>query len=148
MRWQSLFAAGVLLLGGVGLFALSRPEAQTNPGPGDGAAPAKPAERVLPGLRRDGFVQLPNQWRLKPAGRQLALGDFPVNIALHPTGQFAAVLHAGFREHEVVVVDLNPKRTRIVSRAAIDQAFYGLTFSPDGRQLYASGGEFETVHVF
>jgi YVTN family beta-propeller protein len=148
MRWQSMFAAGVLLAGSLGLFALSRPAAQPNAGPGDGATPAKPPERLLPGLRRDGFVQLPNQWRLKPTGRQLELGDFPVNIALHPTGQFAAILHAGFREHEVVIVDLNSKRTRIVSRATIDQAFYGLTFSPDGRQLYASGGEFETVHVF
>ena len=30
----------------------------------------------------------------------------------------------------------------------IDQAFYGLSFSPDGKQLFASGGEFEVVHVF
>ena len=148
MRWQSLFAAAVLLACGVALYGLTRPEPQTKPAAGEGAAPARPPERVLPGLRRDGFVQLPNQWRLKPAGRPLELGDFPVNTALHPTGQFAAVLHAGFRDHEVVVVNLNPKDTRIVSRATIPQAFYGLTFSPDGRQLYASGGEFETVHVF
>src|SRR5207253_4395793 len=114
---------------------LSRPTPQPKAEPAEGAAPPKPAERVLPGLRRDGFVQLPNQWRLKPAGRHLELGDFPANIALHPTGQFAAVLHTGFRDHEIIVVDLNPKRTRIVSRAPIDQAFYGLAFSPDGRQL-------------
>src|SRR5262249_46121315 len=113
-----------------------------------GQPAAKPLDRVLPGLRQNGFVQLPNQWQLKPAGRHLELGDFPVNIAIHPTGQFAAVLHAGFKEHEVVIVDLTPKSTRIVSRATIPQAFYGLPFSPDGQQLYASGGEFEVVHVF
>ena len=116
MRRQSLAAVGFILLGCVGLFALSRP-AQPPKGGGPEPAAAKPLDRVLPGLRQDGFVQLPNQWRLKPAGRHLELGDFPVNIALHPTGQYAAVLHAGFREHEVVVIDLNPKRTRIVSRA-------------------------------
>jgi DNA-binding beta-propeller fold protein YncE len=149
VRKQSLGAAGFLLLGCVALFAWTRPA--DPPKADDKAAEpaaAKPRDRVLPGLRQDGFVQLPNQWRLKPAGRHLELGDFPVNVALHPTGQFAAVLHAGFGTHEVVVVDLNPKRTRIVSRAPIDQAFYGLTFSPDGRQLFASGGEFEVVHVF
>jgi DNA-binding beta-propeller fold protein YncE len=102
----------------------------------------------LPGLRPDGFVQLPNQWSLKPAGRQLELGDFPVNIALHPTGEFAAVLCAGYRAHEVIVVDLNPERTRVISRAQIDEGFYGLAFSTDGRQLFASGGEHEVVHVF
>ncbi|MBX9622681.1 MAG: beta-propeller fold lactonase family protein [Gemmataceae bacterium] len=146
MRRQLWFAAGVVLLAGVGLSA--RPD---DPPKADAAkkadAPAK-AERVLPGLRRDGFVQLPNQWKLKPAGQHVEVGDLPVNIALHPTGQYAAVLHAGFREHEVVVIDLNPKKTKIVSRAPVEQAFYGLTFSPDGRQVYASGGEFESVNVF
>ncbi|MDB5308659.1 MAG: hypothetical protein JWO38_2861 [Gemmataceae bacterium] len=148
MRWQSLFAAGVLLLGSVGLFAWTRPADSPKEDAKPTVPTSKPMERVLPGLRKDGFVQLPNQWRLKPAGRHLELGDFPVNTALHPTGLYAAVLHAGFREHEVVIVDLNKARTRVVSRVQVDQAFYGLTFSPDGRQLYASGGEFETVHVF
>jgi DNA-binding beta-propeller fold protein YncE len=144
MRVQSLLAAGVLLVGAVGLFGWSRPD---DP-PKRAATPPPLVERELPGLRKDGFVQLPNQWRLKPAGRHIELGDFPVNIALHPTGQYAAVLQAGFKDHEVVIVDLNAKRTRVISRATIDQAFYGLTFSPDGRQLYASGGEFESVNVF
>lgn len=148
MRLQPLIASGMLLLGAVGLFALARPTDSTNREKPAAPAAAKPAERVLPGLRRDGFVQLPNQWRLKPAGRHLELGDFPVNVALHPSGQYAAILHAGFREHEVAIVDLNKARTRVVSRVPIDQAFYGVTFSLDGRQLYVSGGEFETVHVF
>ena len=137
-------APGVLVVA-VGLLAAATqpPAAKDTPAPA-----AKPLDRVLPGLRRDGFVQLPNQWKLKPAGTQVELGDFPVNVALHPTGQFAAVLHAGYRDHEVVVVDLNKARTKVVSRAAVPQAFYGLAFSPDGKTLFASGGEFETVHVF
>jgi DNA-binding beta-propeller fold protein YncE len=145
MRSPSTWAAGVLLLGSVALFAVTKPAQEpTQPPKGE----AKPQSRDLPGLRKDGFVQLPNQWKLKPAGKHLELGDFPVNIAVHPTGQFAAVLHAGFKEHEVVVVDLNKAKTQVVSRVQIPQAFYGLTFSPDGKQVFASGGEFETVHVF
>ena len=38
---------------------------------------------------------LPNQWSLKPAGKHLVLGDFPVTVALHPIDNVAAVLHAG-----------------------------------------------------
>jgi hypothetical protein len=104
-----------------------------DPKPADKAA--VPGTRVLPGLRRDGFVQLPNQWKLNPVGKQIEVGDFPLNVQLHPTGQFAAVLHCGMREHEVVVLDLNPARRKIVSRTVIDQAFYGLKFSPDGKQV-------------
>ena len=107
-----------------------------------------PRERVLPGLRRDGFVQLPNQWALKPAGRQVPVGDLPVNIQVHPTGQFAAVLHCGYKQHEVAILDLNPKQTKVVSRLTIPQGFYGLAFSPDGKQVYASGGEFDHLHVW
>ena len=146
MRGQSLIALTVVLLGSIGLFAFAQPPEKVEPK--QPAAKSKPLDRVLPGLRNDGFVQLPNQWSLKPAGRMIDLGDFPVNIALHPTGEFAAMLCAGFKEHEVIIVDLNPDRTRVISRAQIDQGFYGLAFSSDGRQLFASGGEFEIVHVF
>lgn len=91
-------------------------------------------------------VLLPNQWSLDPAGRQLKLGDFPVNIALHPSEPLAAVLHAGYGEHEVVMVDL--KAYRVISRAALPETFVGLVFSPDGTQLFASGAEKEVVHRF
>ena len=59
------------------------------------ALAAKPAA-TLPGLQRDGSVLLPNQWSLRPVGKQLPVGDFPINVALHPGGRFAAVLHGGY----------------------------------------------------
>src|SRR5207245_5082464 len=101
-----------------------------------------------PGVQPSGTILLPNQWSLRPAGRQLELGDFPVNAALHPSGRWLAVLHAGYGTHEVAVVDLNRARPAISCRVTLDQTFYGLCFSPDGRQLFASGGEFEVVHAF
>ena len=103
--------------------------------------------RVLPGLGQDGLVQLPNQWKLNPAGRQTEVGDLPVNVQVHPTGQFVAVLHCGMREHEVIVMATGAAGG-IASRTVVKQAFYGLAFSPDGKQLYASGGEFDVVHVW
>ena len=102
------------------------------------------AKPVLPGPQPDGRVQLPNQWSLRPAGAQVELGDFPVNMALHPSGRWLAILHAGHSEHEVIVVDT--QRRRITCRIPIEQTFYGLCFSPKGDRLFASGGEFELVH--
>jgi DNA-binding beta-propeller fold protein YncE len=110
-------------------------------------APPRPATpRVLPGIQANGFIQLPNQWSLRPAGKQIELGDFPVNLALHPSGAWLAVLHAGFSEHEIIIVDL--KRQRPTCRVPLDQTFLGLAFAPDGRTLFASGAEYEVIHAY
>jgi DNA-binding beta-propeller fold protein YncE len=109
--------------------------------------PGKPV-RVLPGAQADGAIRLPNQWAIRPAGRQLELGDFPVNTALHPSGRWLAVLHAGYGPHEVTIVGLEPERQRVVSRVVLEQTFVGLCFAPDGKTLFASGGEFDLVHAF
>ena len=42
---------------------------------------------------------------LRPAGRQVEVGDFPVNIAMHPEGKFAAILHCGYGQHEIKILD-------------------------------------------
>src|SRR3954470_24807800 len=91
----------------------------------------------IPGARTNGFVLLPNQWSLRPAGKHLIVGDFPVNIAVHPDGKYAAVLHSGNGPNEVLVFDIS--KPKIVSRAEIDESFYGLAFSGDGKTLLCSG---------
>ncbi len=104
-------------------------------------------ERVdLPGAKTDGSILLPNQWSLRPVGKQVALGDFPVNIAVHPSGKFAAVLHCGYGPHEIVFVDL--ASTRVTLRMPVNEAFYGLAFSHDGARLVASGAGDEVVHSY
>jgi DNA-binding beta-propeller fold protein YncE len=107
-----------------------------------------PLARILPGLQKSGEVRLPNQWSLRPAGKQVALGDFPVNLAIHPGGQWAAVLHAGYGTHEIAIVDIAERRPQVASRVSLPQTFYGLCFAPDGKTLFASGAEFEVVHAF
>lgn len=121
-----------------GLLWMSLPPAAT----GEGAPPI----RALPGLRDDGSVLLPNQWSLTPAGEQIDLGDFPVNIALHPKGRFAAVLHCGFSRHEIIVVDV--ENGKIVSRTPVVEAFYGLVFAHDGGRIFCSGASQEGVRAF
>ena len=98
MRSRSLWAAAVAFGGCLALFAGLDPK----------KPPAPPVEppavtfadkpvRVLPGLQADGTVLLPNQWKIRPAGKHLDVGDLPVNLAVHPSGQYLAVLNAGMR---------------------------------------------------
>jgi hypothetical protein len=58
---------------------------------------------------------------LRPEGKQILVGDFPSNIALHPDGKHAAVLHCGYGKHEVVILDLAQAavRSRVASLAAL-----------------------------
>ncbi len=100
----------------------------------------------LPGQKADGSVLLPNQWSLRPVGQQIAVGDFPVNMALHPGGKFAAVLHCGYSQHEIVILDLTTRA--IASRTKINEAFYGLSFSKDGTRLFCSGSAEECIRGF
>jgi YVTN family beta-propeller protein len=110
----------------------------------DRLSPEEPID--VPGQRPGGAVRLPNQWWLRPAGRQVVLGDFPVNFAVHPSGKFVAVLHCGHGTHEIITVD--PVAGKIISRATVDEAFYGLAFSADGTELFCSGAGDEVLHAF
>jgi len=107
---------------------------------------AADAPTLWPGRQADGSMLLPNQWSLRPAGTNIELADFPVNIALSPDGKFAAVLHCGYSQHEVIIVDL--VAGKVINRANLDEAFYGLTFSHDGRKLFCSGASDEVIHAF
>jgi YVTN family beta-propeller protein len=105
------------------------------------------AEPILwPGPAQDGSMLLPNQWSLRPAGRQVELGDFPVNLAVSPDGKFAVILHSGYGQHELVAVELAKKQ--IASRTNVGEAFFGLTFSSDAKKVYCSGSSGEEVFVF
>lgn len=103
-------------------------------------------DQSRPGPQQDGSVLLHNQWSLRPAGKQVELGDFPVNIAPHPAGKYAAVLHCGYGVHDVRVVDVSSGK--VVATQRVREAFYGLAFSPDGRTLYCSGASDEVVRAY
>ncbi|MBI5385140.1 MAG: YncE family protein [Verrucomicrobia bacterium] len=132
---------------GVGaLAALAACSTLRSPAPDPDAPPSTHPLTDFPGPQPDGAVRLPNQWFLRPVGKQILLGDFPVNIAVHPNGQFAAVLHCGHGQHEIIV--LNLASLSVVSRATVPEAFYGIAFSADGQKLFCSGSGSEVVHEF
>ncbi|MDR3637898.1 MAG: bifunctional YncE family protein/alkaline phosphatase family protein [Isosphaeraceae bacterium] len=104
------------------------------------------SEATWPGLTRSGTVLLPNGWSLRPAGQQTRLGDFPVLMAEHPSEPVLAILHAGYGEHEVITLDT--KTHKVIARVAIPESFYGLTWSRDGKRLYAGGGFDDVIYRF
>lgn len=112
----------------------------------NGEEPAAALRERWPGMTDAGAVLLPNGWSLKPAGRQAKLGDLPVAIAVHPAESVLAVLHAGYGEHEISLVDAGDGKT--ISRVALPNLFAGLTWSADGKRLYAGGGFDDCLYQF
>jgi DNA-binding beta-propeller fold protein YncE len=89
---------------------------------------------------------LPTGVRLDPVGEAVELGSLPLNVVVAPGGNKAVVVLSGWREQGIQVIDL---RTRQVTQTLLqDGAFYGAVFSPDGRSLYVSGGNTDTLFVY
>jgi len=85
---------------------------------------------------------LPNGWYLTPAGTSIPLGsDLPLNIALAPDGQHAAVTNNGNGAQTIDLIDLRTRR--VTAAVPIAKAWLGLAFDKD--QLYASGGNDDII---
>ena len=97
-------------------------------------------------MTRAGTVVLPNGWSLNPAGRQIRLGDLPVQIAVNPTEPVLAILHAGYGEHEVVTASATSGK--IIGRVSLPASFSGLIWSHDGKRLFAGGGFDDKIYRF
>ena len=80
---------------------------------------------------------LPNGWRLEPAGRQMALDPFPVRAAVSPDGRYLLVLHAGRKPSLWVFAADTLERTDV---EALPDAGLGFAFTPGGRVVYVGGG--------
>jgi YVTN family beta-propeller protein len=83
-------------------------------------------------------VRLPNGWSLSPAGRSLALGDLPLNLALSPSKKFIAVTNNGQSVQSIQLI--NTATEKILDNVIVAKSWYGLRFSADEKTLYASGG--------
>jgi YVTN family beta-propeller protein len=83
-------------------------------------------------------VSLPNGWMLTPVGKMLPLGDLPLNIALSPSKELAAITNNGQSDQTIQLIDI--EREIVLDSIIIGKSWLGLTFSDDGKYLYASGG--------
>jgi YVTN family beta-propeller protein len=92
-----------------------------------------------------GFL-LPNGWVLSPAGEQIPLADLPLNIVPLADSRHVLAATSGYNAHELTLIDLADKA--IVARQAVRQSWYGLGTSPDGKQIWWSGGGGDALHTF
>jgi len=105
------------------------------------------APAVLPGpLAGTAQTLLPNGWKLSPAGTATPLGDLPLNLQISSDGRLAAVVNAGWGENSVQLLDA--ATGKLLDTRVVPAAWVGLAFAPDGRTLYASGGQHNRIHCF
>ncbi len=83
-------------------------------------------------------VSLPNGWKLTPVGKLLPLGDLPLNMAVSPSGKLLAITNNGQSDQSIQLVDT--EKGQMIDSITIAKGWLGLTFSKDGKFLYASGG--------
>ncbi len=81
---------------------------------------------------------LPNGWTLSPAGKQLPLGDLPLNIVVSNDKSMLAVTNNGQGYQSIQLFDL--KADTQLAKFNIEKSFYGLSFTRDNKFLYAAGG--------
>ena len=101
-------------------------------------APARAQRPELPGPLGEGVTLLPNGWRIAPAGSHLDAGDLPLAMALHPDGRHLVITNNGWSKPSLRVVDI--ERRQVIQKMALDHAWLGLAWHPDGKRLYSSGG--------
>ena len=108
---------------------------------------ASEAPGALPGpIAGTGQTRLSNGWKLSPAGITTPLGDLPLSLQTSPDGRLAAVTNAGWGENSVQLLDA--ATGQVLDTRMVPAAWAGLAFAPDGRTLYASGGQHNRIHCF
>src|SRR5215469_16787678 len=86
-----------------------------------------------------GGFDLPNGWRITPAGKPIAdTEDMVLKMTAAPDGRAVIATHAGYNPHGLVLIDT--RSHRVVQRIGLKSTWLGLAWSPDGKTLYVSGG--------
>jgi YVTN family beta-propeller protein len=89
---------------------------------------------------------LPTGLSLDPAAPAHVAGSLPLGAAISPEGDRIALLLCGWREQGLQVMDLaSGEITQMLPQAA---AFAGIAFSPDGKSLWTSGGNDDSVYKY
>ena len=89
---------------------------------------------------------LPTGVCLDAAGRSFDVGNMPLAMIASPEGDRLVLSLNGWRQQGIQVVD--PQSGKVLQTISQPGAFLGLAFSPDGRTLYASGGNEDAVYRY
>ncbi len=129
-RYPSLWLTGLVTL--LGVTSLS---AEPAPKP----RPIGEATTALPGPLKGGGFDLPNGWRITPAGKQVAdLNDLVLKMVLSPDGKVIVAGHSGYLPHGLSVIDA--KTHKVIQEVPLKTTWLGLAWSGDGHTLFVSGG--------
>lgn len=91
-------------------------------------------------------IQLPNGWSLTPAGKQVDVGDLPLNMAVSPDNKWIAITNNGQSDQSVQILEV--KTGKITDSVLMLKSWYGLVFGADSKTLYASGGNDNRIIIF
>lgn len=108
------------------------------------APAAPPAGGAKPPAMEKG--RLPTGARLDPVAPSSTLGQMPLAMTVAPGGKQLVFLLDGWRQQGVQIVDR--ATGRLMETVSLPSVFLGLAFSPDGRSLWASGGNGDQLYRF
>lgn len=91
-------------------------------------------------------VGLPNGWSLTPVGKNISLGDLPLNLVVSHNKKFLAVTNNGQSNQTIEL--LSRKKGKRLDSTSIAKSWYGLAFSKNDKLVYASGGHDNKVLVY
>jgi DNA-binding beta-propeller fold protein YncE len=111
-----------------------------------GCTGSAPQQSATPSSDDDSRRRLPTGARLDPAGRLVEVMPLPLTMLPSPEGDAVVLLASGWRAQGVQVLDRATGRIR--QSLPQPAAFVGAAFSPDGRTLWASGGNEDLVYRY
>ena len=83
-------------------------------------------------------VGLPNGWALTPVGKNIQLGDLPLNLVVSNNRKWLAVTNNGQSKQTLELI--NVKTGQRSDSIFIAKSWYGLAFSKNDQSLWAGGG--------
>ena len=100
---------------------------------------------ILPG-KFEGYTLLPNGWKLSPAGNQVKIGEFPLNLIITKNDKYALTSNSGTKENSISVVDLETEKE--IQRIDVNKTWRGIAFNDDDTKLYVSGANNNLIYVY
>ena len=110
-----------------------------------GAATGPRKDRTLPGQTATGML-LPNGWKLTPEGTQVPVSDLPLNMEFSPDERYLLVTTNGAGDQTINIIELRTGRS--LQTVTVKKSWLGLSFAPDGKRFYVSGGDDNEVLTF
>lgn len=106
----------------------------------------KSSEHIIqvPGQYKD-VTLLPNGWKLTPAGKQIKIGELPLNLKVTKDEKYAITSNNGVADNSISVINL--REMKEVQRISLDKTWRGVAFNQDDSKLYASGGNNNLVYI-